>query len=385
MLMSRATFLGTLALATLWSLPRYAPAQTDAAPPAPGPVTPPAAAAELPAPAPVVPPAAVPGDAAPPAVPAAPDKNLLFDPPASGAFGNLAGPAVGHLQPRADYRITWFPEQPVKGQPTNLGEERQDLSAMYPLWQNGCNELSATLHVRNELYQTGAILPTTGRPFPDDLWDVRLGAMYRHLFDNGWVAGGGFNVGSASDKPFHGFDEMTVGVNAFLRIPQGEHNAWLFSIAYSPTGELSFPIPGVAFLWQPADNLRLNIGLPFAVMYRPVDDVTLDFSYMLLTTVHARATWRLCKALRVYTGYDATNEAYFLADRQDVHDRFFYYDQHVSAGLQYFLARQALLDLSAGYSFNRFFFEGQHSSDKDRNRVDVEDGPFLSLRFEWRF
>ena len=57
---------------------------------------------------------------------------------------------------------------------------------------------------------------------------------------------------------------------------------------YSPTSELPFPIPGVAYVWQPADNFRMNIGVPFMVMYRPVDDLTLDFSYMLVRTVHAR-------------------------------------------------------------------------------------------------
>jgi hypothetical protein len=294
-------------------------------------------------------------------------------------------PGVGHLVPRADYRVTWFPTEPVKGQPTQLGEERQDFLATCPLWQDACNEWSASVHVRSELFQTGAILPTTMQRFPDSLWNVGLGTSYRHLFDNGWSAGGGLSVGSASDKPFHGIDEMTVGVNAFLRIPQGEHNAWLFTLSYSPNSELSFPIPGVAYLWQPSDNLRVNVGLPFALMYRPVDDLTLEFSYMLVRTVHARAVYRFCPGVRGYVGYDWSNESYFLADRADIRDRFFYYDQRLSAGMQYQLSRQALLDLSTGYTFDRFYFEGRQYSDNDRNRVDVGSGPFLSLRFEVRY
>ncbi len=324
----------------------------------------------------------VPSDEAP--APGLPEKSPVFDTPSQG-FSNLLGPAVGQLVPRADYLVTWFPEVAVRAQPTNLSEERQDLSATCPLWQDPCNEWAATLHVRSELYQTSAILPVTGMAFPPDLWNVSLGASYRHLFDNGWIAGGGLSVGSASDKPFHSIDEMTMGVSAFLRLPQGEHNAWLFTIAYSPTSELAFPIPGVAFLWQPSDNLRINVGLPFAVWYRPTEDLTLEASYMLIRSVHAKATYRLSGRWRVYGGYDFSNEAYFLADRPDIRDRFFAYDQHLSAGVQYLLGRQAFLDLSTGYVFDRFFFEGRQYSTNNLNRIDVGDGTFLSLRFDYRF
>jgi hypothetical protein len=383
--MSRRKLLGGLALTvTLWiGFSQTAQAQNAAESPSPTPAAPPAGQGEPPSlGAPV---ATLPAAPAPPPEAQPPQKNLSLDPPAQGPFSNLMGPTVGHLQPRADYRVTWFPEEPVKGQPTTLAEERQDFSFICPLWQDAANEWSASIHVRSELFQTNAILPTTGQPFPDNLWDVRLGASYRHLFDNGWVAGGGVSVGSASDKPFHGYDEMSMGVNAFLRIPQGEHNAWLFTLAYSPNSELAFPVPGVAFLWQPTDCLRVNVGLPFALMYRPVDDLTLELSYMLVRTVHARATYRACDKVRIYTGYDWMNESYFLADREDLRDRFFYYDQRVTGGMQYFLNRQALFDLSAGYTFDRFYFEGRQYSDQNRNRVDVGAGPFLSLRFQWKF
>jgi hypothetical protein len=381
--MSGRRFLEALALtlAFLAGSASIALAQSAAGPsnPAPAPVAAPPGQADQAVP-PLSAPADLPAEQSPP-----PDKNLLLDPPAQGPFSNLMGPTVGHLVPRADYRVTWFPDEPVKGQPTSLGNVRQDFSYTCPLWQDSCDEWSASVHVRSELYQTSAILPNPPQPFPDDLWDVRLGTSFRHLFDNGWIAGGGVSFGSASDKPFSSIDVMTVGVNGFLRIPQGEHNAWLFTLAYSPTSELNFPLPGVAFLWQPSDNLRVNIGLPFAVMYRPVDDLTLEFSYMLIRTVHARATYRLLDKLRLYTAYDWTNEGYFLADQTDIHDRFFYYDQRVTAGVQYVLTRHALLDLAAGYSFNRFFFEGRQFSDNNLDRVDVGDGPFLSLRLDIKF
>lgn len=304
---------------------------------------------------------------------------------AGGPFSLFSGADVGHLPYRADYRATWFPDEEVKGQPTNLGFVRQDLTLSCPIWQNCPDEWSVSAHVRSELFHTGAFFPDTGQAFPDELWNIRFGTTYRHLFDNGWNAGGTVSVGSASDKPFHSINEMTAGVNGFLRIPQGEHNAWLFTLSYSSNSELPIPIPGVAFMWQPSDQLRMNIGLPFQVVYRPLDDLTFDFSYMLLTSVHARATYRVCPHVRLYAGYDWNNESYLPADRPNEEDRLFYYDQHLTAGLQFLVTRCATLDFSGGYTFDRFYFEGRSFSDRNQNRIDVGDGPFLSADFRVRW
>jgi hypothetical protein len=288
---------------------------------------------------------------------------------------------------RATYRASWLPDERVTGQPTQLGYVQQDLSFAFPLWHNGtADDLSASASVRNETFHTHAILPDTGQRFPNDLWNIRFGTTYRHLFDNGWIAGGTVSFGSASDKPFHSIDEMTAGISAFLRIPSCEHNAWLFSLSYSPTSELPIPIPGVAYVWQPSENFRANLGLPFQLMWRPMDDLTLDLSYMLLTTVHARATYRLWRPVRVYIAYASENEAYLLADRFDTNERFFNVDQRLTAGVQVNLGPQAALDLSGGYVFDHYFFEGKSITNGTHfNRIDIGDAPYVAVQFQVRW
>ncbi len=330
------------------------------------------------APAPAPPPENGPIAPAPPA-------DLAF--PAAGGFSPFLSPVVGRAPLRADYAVAWFPSEPVSGQNTNLGYVRQDLALSFPCWQDGkVDEWSALINVRNELFDTHAILPDTHQPFPPDLWSIRLGTTYRHLFDNGWIAGGTVSVGSASDRPFNSFDEVIAGINAFLRVPSGEHNAWLFSLAYSSNAQLPFPIPMVAYVWQPSDRFRANLGLPFQLFWRPTDDLTFDLSYMLLTTVHARAAYRLCRPVRVYVAYASESEAYLLADRPDVNDRFFNVDQRLAGGVQYWFNPRTSLDLSGGYVFGRYFFEG-HSIAQDThfNRIDVGDGPYLALQFQVRW
>ena len=84
-------------------------------------------------------------------------------------------------------------------------------------------------------------------------------------------------------------------MNAMLRIPQGEHNAWLFTLMYSPMGELNFPVPGVAFSWNPSPQFHANIGLPLMVMWRPTDDWQFQASYMLIRTIHLKAQYRFTR------------------------------------------------------------------------------------------
>jgi hypothetical protein len=351
-----------LSVLTLWL---YLASAALAQPPQPPPELPPPAAIPEPPPVPVAP--RVDGS-----MPSAFDR-LNGD---SGFNGFGGGPGT----PRVDYRVTGFPSSSVIGQGTNLSELRQDFLVSAPLWHDGGDGVTARVRVRNELFDTNAILPDTLRRFPSELWSINFGLDYAHRFDNGWVVGVGGSFGSASNEPFHSIDEMTAGFHTFLRIPQGEHNAFLFTLNYSVTGELNIPIPGVAYIWQPNESFRANIGLPFQIMYRPIDDLTLDFSYMLLTNIHARATYRLAPCWRIYTGYDWENESYFLTDRPDVKDRFFSYDQRVTTGLVWEPRHNLSVELSGGFIFDRYYFQGMHSSDQHTDRIDLADGGFVSLR-----
>jgi len=303
-----------------------------------------------------------------------------------GGAANAFNPRVGSLPSFASYSATWFPDEQVRGQPTTLGFVRQDLSWSTPIWQNSTNDWSTSFHVRDEHFNTGAILPTSNQPFPGDLWNITGSTTYRHQFDNGWIAGVGGTFGSASDMPFHGLNELTAGGNAFLRVPSGDTNAWLFSLSYSTNSQLNFPLPGVAYLYAPSQSFQASLGLPFSVLWRPVDDLLLQATYVPLTNFSARATYRLMKGVRLYTGYTAENENYFRVGRTDPNDRFFYYDNRASAGTQFVFTQWLLLDFSGGYVFNRYFFEGQTLANANStNRIDVGAGPFVGLHLQMRY
>ena len=286
---------------------------------------------------------------------------------------------------RSGIRAFWYPSVPVHGQPTDFEEVGQDFSWTHPLWSDQVSLLSFSAGVNNRIIDTNAVLPGTGQPVPEDLWNIHFGLRYARQLDNGWTAGGGISFGSASDRPFASIREMNVGMNAMLRVPQGEQNAWIFSLIYSPTSELAFPVPGVAYSWNPSPAFHANIGLPLAVVWRPSEDWQVVGSYMLLRTIHLRVRRRLTDRFSVFAAYDFSNEEYDLADSPDANDRFFLYDQRVSMGLQTALFWRWTATASAGYMFDRYIFEGTSLSAAAADRVDLGNGPFMMLNVAARY
>jgi hypothetical protein len=294
---------------------------------------------------------------------------------------------LGQMPFRVDYRFTLFPDEPVSGQRTDLGYLQHEAWLSGPIWQDAGNEWTAAGHVRLQDFSTGARLEDGSRSFPDQLWYVSIGGTYRHRFDNGWIGGLNVTVVSPSDKPFDSWDEITLNSTAFLRVPHGERNAWLFLVNYSNTREFlpGIPLPGVAYLYQPSDRFQLVIGVPAALTYTPWDPVTLEVFYAPLTNIRARVTYRLPWAAEVFVAYAWEHETYFLADRARDDDRLFYYDQRVSAGVRFGPWHGFRLELAGGYTFDRFYFEGESFADRHVSRLDIGSGPFVSARVDFRF
>ncbi len=292
----------------------------------------------------------------------------------SGMGGGMGGPGMGV----PGFKATWYPSRPVSNSMADLGFVRQNLSGAFPVYKEDGDTVLLMAGVRNTLFFTDAILPDTQRPFPNELWNISVGQMYIHKFDNGWSGGLSTTFGSASDKPFHSIHEMNVGFFGFLQVPaKNERDSWMFSLMYSPVGNLTFPIPGIAYSWKPSDELHANIGIPFSVMWKPVEDLTLTFSYIPITNVNARATYRVTSGLNFYGGFEWLNEAYFLADRAEHKERFLAFEKRLISGIRWDIWKYAALDVNAGYAFDRYYGEGKNQFSNLHDRIDIRPGAFV--------
>ena len=313
-----------------------------------------------------------------------PLNNLNRPSPGLSDRGGMGGPGMGD----PGYRAVWYPSTSISNSqaPSDFGLVRQNISAAYPIWRRDGDTVLLSASVRNTLFFTDAILPDTSQPFPEQLWNINTGLMHIHKFDNGWSSGIRGTFGSASDKPFININVMNVSFFGFLQAQaKNERDAWVFSLFYSPVGNVEFPLPGIAYLWKPSDNFHASIGLPFSVKWKPLDELTLSFSYIPVTNINARASYQLGNGLEVYGGFEWLNEAYFLADRVVLLDRFLGFEMQLVSGLRWELATNAVLDINAGYAFNRYYGTGQSQFSDLQDQVNISPGAFLGAGLLLKF
>lgn len=201
---------------------------------------------------------------------------------------------------------------------------------------------------------------------------------------NGWNVGGMVMFGSASDEPFAALRDMTFTTAGFMNVPaRNRRDAWNFSLFYSPTSQLPFPIPGVAYVWRPSSEFEATIGLPPSIRYRPTDRFTLSASCMPLTNFRVCAEQQLADDWAVYASYQAYNETYFLADRTEDDQRFYVFDQRTSIGLKRKICNGFMLDFSAAYLFDRQLFQGFNFSQDREDVLKFDPGMGLTLQLIW--
>jgi hypothetical protein len=288
-----------------------------------------------------------------------------------GGFGGGGNPG---------YTATWYPSRPVAGAGDELSLLRQNVSLGYPVWKDERNLLLATTGIRHTLSATDVLLPDTGRPFPSDLWNINFGIAGMHTFDDGWKAGVFTSVGSASDRPFHTLDEWFFTAAGFVTIPtRSGRDQWMLSLFYSSVGSIAFPVPGVAYVWNPNEEWRINIGIPFAVQWRPTPDWQFNISYVPLTNINAKGMYRMTEKLTLLAGYEFLSDAYLLSERSNRRDRFFLLEQRVLGGTRYAINKYLSLDVQAGYSFDRRVGEGRSQNDISRDRLSIASVGFLSV------
>jgi hypothetical protein len=230
---------------------------------------------------------------------------------------------------------------------------------------------------------TSAVFANSGLAVPDQLWDIEFGVMHVRNWGEDRRAGGMVRVGSPSDRPFAEWRDMTLTFLAFLRLPSGERDAWDFSLFYSPTGQITFPMPGIAYVWRPHDRFHAHLGIPFAIHFRPTDRLTVTANYRPLTNIQVLAQLALDDDWTLSGGYRTVNETYWLADRLEDRERTYFYDQRLTLGLQRALGPRWNVEFSASYVFDRQVFQAVKFSGPRRDELGIAPGLCGSILLSW--
>lgn len=295
-----------------------------------------------------------------------------------GPFGSAAPVSLGGF---------WAPATDVVGQPATLAMNAQFARVAAPLVPPREGEplwIGIGRFGRLEL-ATAALLPDSDQPVPDQLWLVETGLTHIRPLESGGTLGGTFLFGSASDQPFAAGRDLTLMAIAFWNTPaRNERDEWNFSVFYSPTSQLPYPLPGLAYAWRPSDAFEAKLGVPASLEWRPDDAWTISAAYFPLVNVNVEARRKLAADWSFVAFYRTDTQIYFLADRLLDDERFFVFDQRAAVGLERSLGGGFTIEALASWLFDRELFQGTNFTSGRTDVVEFEPGPGLSLQLLWR-
>jgi hypothetical protein len=286
----------------------------------------------------------------------------------------------------ASYEITQHEATAIGGSPLSLREH--SFSAGIPL--NSLSDKRWRLQVNGSQEEIGskARFPN-GRPLPNSLWNIGIGASYLKLTEEDRTVGGYLMVGTNSDHIFrNGRDLFFRGTFAY-KIPKENESAWIFFLSFA--NDRSFlnylPLPGALYFFRPHPKLRLGLGLPFLLLFwSPWEKTVLNLTYFPLYNAEAKLSYFFFGPAHAYflVKYDSKN--FFLSDRSDRKERLFAEETEAKIGVATPLERNVLVNASLGYGFGRKFFLGRSQSKRAEGQIlRPANGAFASLRLATTF
>ena len=66
-------------------------------------------------------------------------------------------------------------------------------------------------------------------------------------------------------------------------------------------------------------------------------------------------------------------------------DRLYYYEKKAFGGVEIHPDPRVSISATAGFAFDRYYFEGKHFWESDFNRVNISDGPYAAINLKILF
>lgn len=226
----------------------------------------------------------------------------------------------------------------------------------------------------------------SGKPVPSDLYRVELGSQYfRKLPENrNWGVRG--SVGSAGDKPFARFDEVTFTVNANYGFPGSENGYWklnLFISNNSPIGNY-IPIPGFGYLYK-TESFTGLFGFPvLSLQWTPL--FPWSFSLGILgPNIQAEAAYGSIDRLQLFSGFYWTRQNYIPSVREHNKDRLTLEEKKAAVGLRTLLGGALLAELQLGQAFDRGVYVGNGPLNKNGGSASIPSDWYVSTALKLRY
>lgn len=269
-----------------------------------------------------------------------------------------------------------------------VGLSQHGVNLTAPIFKSPAHALSFSATYNELDIATQAHLPNTGRQVPEMLSNSNFGLTYAQKLESGkyWALNGSF--GSASDQPFSHPNVDTLGANFFYTTSVSEQETWLFIVNYSNNRPIlnNIPLPGFAYLYMPSKTFRGVFGFPFAFFrweFQP--DFAWSFFVASFSILKTELSYSIKGPLQVFTSFDFSQQPFYMRERDNTKDRFFYDEKRLAVGIRSPLNMNLMADLSGGVAFDRNFFEAEGYEKAYQNRLSIGATWFAAANISARF
>lgn len=219
-------------------------------------------------------------------------------------------------------------------------------------------------------------------PILNDYSNVQGSLGYRRGMGDGnfWFLSGSY--GSASDRPFKNSQDGTLAINYIQKFSP----RWFGILNYSNNRTFlnNIPLPGFFWVKEMSREKALILGFPFIYFMNPIhENWSIRYIGLIPWNHRLRLIYSKFNFIRPYLTFEQAPLSYFRHDREDIDQRFFWFERRVALGVEGGISKSLRYDFMSGLTFDRQFYEAQNFNDDKSYLLNLEAGLFVALNLKY--
>jgi hypothetical protein len=193
---------------------------------------------------------------------------------------------------------------------------------------------------------------------PHSLYDLQAGFNFGRYWGEKRSWGGSFTAGSASNRPFRSYREMTLQGSVTYKFPH-QNDSILLMLNYSNNRAIlnNWPLPGFLYMIKWSEAWGGAFGFPMEYLWwKPVPEFSAQAMIFIPYLMQVRASYSLDGPLTLYALYNTFPKTYLIYGRENTKERLFFDERKFSLGLKGPI-RKAIVDVCGGMAVSRRFYQ----------------------------
>jgi len=307
----------------------------------------------------------------------------------STASLGMVSPTITPMLLKANVGVDVEAPADVPGQDAEYQKTTYRASLQGQVYHDSHQELVLTASYAKAHEDSTALFPENIQGLPQNLYDLRVGALYRSVRKDGTVYGFSGSIGNSSPTQINS-NNLSQSATLFMRQPARGGDCWLFFLSYSSDrAVLNYvPFPGFVYFWNPNPKLHVIAGLPiFAAVWTPSDLVRSDLFLSGFGSAHAGindSPFPKARYFKLNAAFDWGGDVFKRENDPDHTDHIIFRSIRYTAGAILGARQDRFLRIYGGWATNRQIIEGRDLFDNS-DHIDIKSGAVFGASASYGF